>query len=112
MKNVSITKTHLGEVKDLKSNKWLLLMALTLVLSMFLAACGGSKDEDKPAADGDDKDKDAATEETEDKQHAKDEEGEPDAEQVLYLAESAAIPSVDSSIVEDAVGFNVLKSIK
>ncbi len=111
MKNVSITKTHLGEVKDLKSNKWLLLMALTLVLSMFLAACGGSKDEDKPAADGDDKDKDAATEETEDKQHAKDEEGEPDAEQVLYLAESAAIPSVDSSIVEDAVGFNVLNNI-
>ncbi|PIC95626.1 peptide ABC transporter substrate-binding protein [Sporosarcina sp. P26b] len=95
----------------MKSNKWLLLMALTLVLSMFLAACGGSKDEDKPAADGDDKDKDAATEEPEEKQHAKDEEGEPDAEQVLYLAESAAIPSVDSSIVEDAVGFNVLNNI-
>ncbi|PID01849.1 peptide ABC transporter substrate-binding protein [Sporosarcina sp. P2] len=92
----------------MKRSKWLILMALTLVLSMFLAACGGSKNEEKPAADGDDKDKDAATEE---KKHAKDEDGEPDAEQVLYLSERAAIPSVDSSIVEDQVGFNVLNNI-
>ncbi|MDV6378310.1 peptide ABC transporter substrate-binding protein [Sporosarcina sp. GW1-11] len=90
----------------MKSKKWALLMALTLVLSMFLAACGGKKEEEKPAVDGD-KEDDQATEQT----HGKDEAGEPDAEQVLYLAESAAIPSVDSSIVEDAVGFNVLNNI-
>lgn len=89
----------------MKSKKWLLLMALTLVLSMFLAACGGKKDDEKP--DAADKDDDQATEQ----QHEKDVAGEPDAEQVLYLAESAAIPSVDSSIVEDTVGFNVLNNI-
>lgn len=95
----------------MKSKKWLLLMALTLVLSMFLAACGGDKkEEDKPAADKD-KEEDNKTEEQAEGTHPKDEDGEPDAEQVLYLAESAAIPSVDSSIVEDQVGFNVLNNI-
>ncbi|MEK4026383.1 peptide ABC transporter substrate-binding protein [Mammaliicoccus sciuri] len=88
----------------MKSKKWLLLMALTLVLSMFLAACGGSKEEDKPAADKD-KEDDQATE------NPAEEDGEPDAEQVLYLEERNAIPSVDSAIVEDQVGFNVLNNV-
>ncbi|WP_301108051.1 peptide ABC transporter substrate-binding protein [Sporosarcina sp.] len=86
----------------MKSKKWFLLMALTLVLSMFLAACGGDKNEDKPAADKED---DKATEKP------AEEAGEPDAEQVLYLEEASAIPSVDSAIVEDQVGFNVLNNI-
>ena len=88
----------------LKNTKWLLLLAMTLVLSVLLAACGGS-DEKDGAATGDDKTDDTTTEGTEK------EDGEPDAEQVLNLAESAAIPSVDSAIVEDAVGFNVLNNV-
>ena len=35
----------------------------------------------------------------------------PDEEQVLNLIMAAEIPSVDSSIVEDQVGFNVLNNI-
>lgn len=89
----------------MKSKKWALLMALTLVLSMILAACG-SKNEEKPEDDGKDNDDQAQQQ-----QHPKDVDGEPDETQVLRLAESAAIPSVDSSIVEDQVGFNVLNNI-
>lgn len=88
----------------MKNTKWLLLMALTLVLSIFLAACGGTDDKKDDAAKDEGKD-DNATETP-----AK-EDGEPDAEQILNLAESAAIPSVDSAIVEDAVGFNVLNNV-
>ncbi|WP_432355519.1 peptide ABC transporter substrate-binding protein [Sporosarcina sp. A2] len=88
----------------MKNTKWLLLMALTLVLSIFLAACGGTDDKKDDATKDDGKD-DNATETP-----AK-EDGEPDAEQILNLAESAAIPSVDSAIVEDAVGFNVLNNV-
>ncbi len=79
-------------------------MALTLVLSIFLAACGGT-DEKKEDATKDDGKDDNATETP-----AK-EDGEPDAEQILNLEELAAIPSVDSAIVEDAVGFNVLNNV-
>ncbi|MDN4607720.1 peptide ABC transporter substrate-binding protein [Sporosarcina highlanderae] len=86
----------------MKRNKMLLLFALSLVLSVILAACGGKdKTEDKNAAPN--KENDKATEQ--------EEAGEPDAEQVLNLIESAAIPSVDSAIVEDAVGFNVLNNV-
>lgn len=77
-------------------------MALSLVLSVVLAACGGKdKTEDKNAAPDKENDKGTQQEEA----------GEPDAEQVLNLIESAAIPSVDSAIVEDAVGFNVLNNV-
>ncbi|WJY28349.1 MULTISPECIES: peptide ABC transporter substrate-binding protein [Sporosarcina] len=89
----------------MKNTKWLLLLAMTLVLSIFLAACGGSDDKDNASKDDDSKKDDSATE------TPKKEDGEPDAEQILNLAESAAIPSVDSAIVEDAVGFNVLNNV-
>ena len=79
-----------------------MLLALSLVLSVVLAACGSKdKDETKLLRRKED---DKATEQ-------KEEAGEPDAEQVLNLIESAAIPTVDSAIVEDAVGFNVLNNV-
>lgn len=83
----------------MKNHKFMWLVSILLVLSAFLAACGGKtedagtkdpvKEEDKPAS-------------------------ETPAEalpQVLNLIEAAEIPSVDSSLSEDAVGFNVLNNI-
>ncbi|GKV68210.1 peptide ABC transporter substrate-binding protein [Sporosarcina sp. NCCP-2716] len=89
----------------MKNTKWLLLMAMTLVLSIFLAACGGSDKKEEGSKDDGNKDEGSATE------TPKKEDGEPDAEQILNLDELAAIPSVDSAIVEDAVGFNVLNNV-
>lgn len=79
-------------------------MAMTLVLSIFLAACGGSDDKKEDASKDENKDGNAT-------ETPKKEDGEPDAEQILNLEETAAIPSVDSAIVEDAVGFNVLNNV-
>ncbi|WP_342508973.1 peptide ABC transporter substrate-binding protein [Sporosarcina sp. FSL K6-2383] len=83
----------------MKNHKFMWLVSILLVLSAFLAACGdktedaGTKDpvkeEDKPVA----------------------ETPEEDLAQVLNLIESAEIPSIDSSVSEDAVGFNVLNNI-
>lgn len=75
------------------------LVSLMLMLSVFLAACGGDKEKDSGADKDKEDDKDAATEPA----------GED--EQVLHLIETAEIPSVDSSVVEDAVGFNVLNNV-
>ncbi|MEK5071384.1 peptide ABC transporter substrate-binding protein [Sporosarcina sp. FSL K6-1508] len=82
----------------MKNPKFMWLISLMLVLSVFLAACG-AKEEDTSKDTGKDKDK-GTTEET-----------GGDNEQVLNLIESAEIPSVDSSLVEDAVGFNVLNNV-
>ncbi|KXH79778.1 peptide ABC transporter substrate-binding protein [Sporosarcina sp. HYO08] len=79
----------------MKSRKLMVLMSFLLVLSVFLAACGGKKDDAAPADKGEDK---GTT-------------GEANEAQVLNLIETAEIPSVDSSIAEDAVGFNVLNNI-
>ena len=76
----------------MKKRSILLLMSILLVLSAFLAACGSKKDETT------DNGKDGKT-------PSKDE------AQVLNLIEAAEIPSVDSSLVEDAVGFNVLLNV-
>lgn len=89
----------IGEVINLKNRKFMLLMALMLVLSVFLAACGGDKKDDA-ATDDKGAEDDKATEDV-----------ATDDAQVLNLIESAEIPSVDSSIAEDAVGFNVLNNI-
>jgi oligopeptide transport system substrate-binding protein len=71
-----------------------------LVLSVFLAACGEDKKETEPATPGDtDKEEPAAEEE------AKDE------EQVLNLIMSAEIPSMDSALTTDAVGFDLLNNV-
>lgn len=83
----------------MKNRKFMLLMALMLVLSVFLAACSGDKKDDAAkddkGTDDDNKTEDVATDEP----------------QVLNLIEGAEIPTVDSSIVEDQVGFNVLNNI-
>ncbi|MGM7700898.1 peptide ABC transporter substrate-binding protein [Pseudalkalibacillus sp. Hm43] len=78
----------------MKKSKWSLLLTLTLVLSMFLAACSGggdSADGDKNGGDGD-----------------KGKEGNTDVPQVLNILESAEIPTMDSVQGTDAVAFQVM----
>lgn len=74
-------------------------MSIMLVLSVFLAACGGGKEKDAGADTDKGKDK------------GKEEETAKDLPQVLNLIESAEIPTLDSSIMEDQVGFNVANNI-
>lgn len=86
----------------MKNSKLFWLLSLVLVLSAFLAACGGGDDDnaETPETGGDDN---AAEEEKA--------AGEPDAEQVLNLMESAEIPTMDSSLAEDAVAFNIMNNV-
>lgn len=79
----------------MKNSKIFWLLSLVLVLSAFLAACGGSDEED------------TGTDKKEGNQTA----GEPDAEQVLNLMESAEIPTMDISLAEDAVAFNIFNNV-
>lgn len=78
-----------------KNSKIFWLLSLVLVLSAFLAACGGSDEEE------------TGTEPTDGNETA----GEPDAEQVLNLMESAEIPTMDISLAEDAVAFNIFNNV-
>jgi oligopeptide transport system substrate-binding protein len=77
------------------------LISIMLVLSVFLAACADKKDDAATTEPEKDKDEEKVTTE----------EPAKDVPQVLNLIEVAEIPSVDSSIAEDAVGFNVLNNI-
>jgi len=80
-----------------KKSKLSLLLVLSLVLSMFLAACsGGNKNEGTSKNEGDNK---AGTEET---QLAD--------EQVLNVLESAEIPSMDSVMSQDVLSFTMLNA--
>lgn len=79
----------------MKNSKIFWLLSLVLVLSAFLAACGGSDE------------KDTGT----DKKEGNETAGEPDAEQVLNLMESAEIPTMDISLAEDAVAFNIFNNV-
>lgn len=78
----------------MKKSKFSLLLVLSLVLSMFLAACGGDKKDDA-ATDTDSGDK--GTELAE--------------KQEITVLESAEIPSMDSIIVEDTVGFTMINNV-
>ncbi|MCM3114286.1 peptide ABC transporter substrate-binding protein [Neobacillus sp. MER 74] len=81
----------------MKKSKLSLLLVLSLVLSMFLAACsGGNKNEGTSKNEGDNK---AGTEET---QLAD--------EQVLNVLESAEIPSMDSVMSQDVLSFTMLNA--
>lgn len=79
----------------MKKSKLVWLLSLVLVLSVFLAACGG----------GDKKDKSKGTDSSEKTS------SELDAKQELNLMESAEIPTADSALVTDTVGFTVLNNV-
>lgn len=80
----------------MKKSKLSLLLILTLVLSMFLAACsgGGDKNEGKETDKGGEK---AAEEQLAD-------------EQVLNVLESSEIPAMDSVLAEDTIGFTMISA--
>lgn len=79
----------------MKKSKISLLLVLTLVLSMFLAACSGGNKEDEAKTDNDSE----AT-------------GSELAEnQEITVLESAEIPSMDSVLAEDTVGFTMINNV-
>lgn len=86
----------------MKNNKLVWLLSLLLVVALFLAACGGDDKETKDDTTTDKDDKDATTEETE---------VAADEEQVLNLIMTAEIPTMDSALVTDAVGFDLLNNV-
>ncbi|SIS47765.1 peptide ABC transporter substrate-binding protein [Salimicrobium flavidum] len=86
----------------MKKSNWLLLV-LALVLSMFLAACSGGGDEE--GADEGSGNEGSESEQQEGEQGAS-------GEQVLNLAESAEIPTMDSSMATDTIAFQWLGSTK
>jgi oligopeptide transport system substrate-binding protein len=80
-----------------KKSKLSLLLVLSLVLSMFLAACTGGGD------------KNEGTDKNEGKNNAGSEEQLAD-EQVLNVLESAEIPSMDSVMSQDVLSFTMLNA--
>lgn len=85
----------------MKNSKLFWLMSLVLVLSAFLAACGGGSEEGSETPE----------KEKEDGTSTEAPAGEPDAVQELNLMEGAEIPSMDSAIAEDSVAFNILNNV-
>ncbi|WP_163182928.1 peptide ABC transporter substrate-binding protein [Neobacillus sedimentimangrovi] len=75
----------------MKKSKLSLLLVLSLVLSMFLAACGGNKQEGTEKKEGSEKTKEKLA-----------------AEQVLNVLESSEIPAMDSVLAEDTIGFTMI----
>lgn len=90
---------YLKGVILLKNSKFAWLLGLMLVVALFLAACGGDKEE--------------GTETTTEKEEtdATTEEVATDEEQVLNLIMTAEIPTMDSALVTDAVGFDLLNNV-
>lgn len=74
----------------MKKSKYFLLLALSLVLSMFLAACNGGGDTGKETDTGGD---------------------EGTAEQKITALESQAIPSMDSVMAQDTVSFTTMNNV-
>ena len=77
---------YLKGVILLKNSKFAWLLGLMLVVALFLAACGGDKEEGTDTTT-DTEDKDATTEEV-----------ATDEEQVLNLIMAAEIPTMDSAL--------------
>ncbi|RLQ97192.1 peptide ABC transporter substrate-binding protein [Falsibacillus albus] len=80
----------------MKKSKFLLLLCLSLVLSMFLSACYG-KDDSKDAGGNTGSDKGGKE--------------APAAEQVLNVTESAEIPTMNTIMAQDAVSLNVMNQV-
>lgn len=93
----------------MKNSKLFWLLGLVLVLGMFLAACGGGDEAEEEGTDTPTETETPA--EGEGESEGTETAGEPDAEQVLNLVESADIPTMDSAIAEDAVAFNILNNV-
>jgi len=91
-----------------KNSKLFWLLGLVLVLSIFLAACGGGEETEEGTETPETESPETETPEGEGSGEAT---GEPDAEQVLNLVEGAEIPSMDSAIAEDSVAFNILNNV-
>ena len=85
-------------VNLVRNSKIFWLLSLVLVLSAFLAACGGGDDTDTST-------------ETTDGTEGTEPAGDLDSEQVLNLMESAEIPTMDISLAEDAVAFNIFNNV-
>ncbi|TCP29749.1 oligopeptide transport system substrate-binding protein [Scopulibacillus darangshiensis] len=73
--------------------KWSVLLAVVLVMSLFLSACSSSSSGDKKKSDGKSGGSDG------------------DYKQVLNLAESEEIPTLDTKVGDDEVSFNVFQAI-
>ncbi|MED4016888.1 MULTISPECIES: peptide ABC transporter substrate-binding protein [Sutcliffiella] len=81
----------------MKKSKFLMFLTFSLVLSLFLTACGaGGNNNAQNGGTGTD-------------QQAG--EGEPTGPQVLNVLESAEIPTMDSVLGTDAVAFNVMNNV-
>lgn len=80
----------------MKKSKLSLLLVLTLVLGMFLAACSGAKDSSKSKDTG--KKNTGGTEQLADKQE-------------LNVLESAEIPNMDSVMNEDVLGSTIISQV-
>lgn len=80
----------------MKKSKLVWLSSLILVLSVFLAACGTGNDKDTSKESG---------------SGSKENSGSVDATQELNVMESAEIPTMDSVLVTDVVGSNVLNNV-
>ncbi|MFL6557092.1 MAG: peptide ABC transporter substrate-binding protein, partial [Bacillus sp. (in: firmicutes)] len=81
----------------MKKSKLSLLLVLSLVLSMFLAACSGG-------------DKNAGTDKNAGKNNGGSKESTLADEQVLNVLESAEIPSMDSVMSQDTLSFTTLNA--
>lgn len=80
--------------------KWSLLLALGLLLSVFLVACGGGDDSSEGTTD--------ETEETTEGESTEGESTEAEGEKVLNLINGDTIPSMDPSMATDEYGFQFL----
>ncbi|MFZ3589225.1 peptide ABC transporter substrate-binding protein [Bacillus sp. DJP31] len=82
----------------MRNSKWMMLLVLSLVLSLFLAACGGNTKTPEDAQGTDDKEPAV-------------EEPAVVEEQVLNILDSAEIPTMDSVQGTDAVAFQVMSEV-
>lgn len=82
----------------MKNSKFSLLLVLSLVVSMFLAACAGG-DKGQDTGTGTDTGTDAG------------QESELADNQEITVLESAEIPSMDPSLVEDTVGITMISNV-